>query len=104
MIGSSIKSASRKLMATVLGGCIATASAGAQECKPTIDPDRSIVVHDPALLKEPFALKKVIARVLQDLPGPGSETALVAGLVATFAKSEEVNPIANLVMKVDVRP
>ncbi|MER9026097.1 hypothetical protein NKI01_26700 [Mesorhizobium sp. M0815] len=101
-------SAYRKLMASALGGCIATAPVTAQECNPTVDPDRSIVLHDPTLLKEPFALKNVIAKLLGTLPVPAegaeAEAALVASLVATFAKSEEVNPIANLVMAVDARP
>ncbi len=53
-------------------------------------------------------MRKVIAQLLRDLPVPASgadaEAALMASLVATFAKSEEVNPISNVVMKVDVRP
>ncbi|RXT29845.1 hypothetical protein B5P46_01915 [Rhizobium leguminosarum] len=100
--------ARQKIVASVLGLSMATAPAAAQQCNPTIDPDRSIVLHDPATLKEPFALKGVIAQLLRDLPvpatGPDAEAALIASLVATFAKSEEVNPIANLMMDVDARP
>jgi hypothetical protein len=94
-------------MASTLCGCIATAPVAAQDCNPTIEPDRSIVLHDPAVLREPFALRNVVAQLLRTLPVPAqgaeAEVALMATLVATFAKSEEVNPIANVVMPVDKR-
>jgi hypothetical protein len=73
---------------------------------PTLDVDRSLVVHDPALLAPKFGLKRTLDQIIQTSGNPGSTTAqaLLQTMLDSFNATSFVHPVSGKTIPVTPRP
>ncbi|MEO6027311.1 MAG: hypothetical protein ABIR79_10645 [Candidatus Binatia bacterium] len=71
---------------------------------PPIDPDRSLVVHDPALLASRFPLRRTLQQIIDTSGGTTTPDALLQTLLDSYAKTSFVQPVSGKTFPVLARP
>src|SRR5437867_2124727 len=73
---------------------------------PSVDVDRSLVVHDPAGLASPFALTKTLQAIIDTSGATATTTpqALLQTLLDSFNATSFTNPTSGKLVPVDPRP
>ncbi len=73
--------------------------------KPTVDVDRSLVVHDPAALAADFSLKKTLQKIIDTSGGTATTPEVVLqSLLSSFNAMTFTNPTSLKTVPVDQRP
>ena len=71
---------------------------------PSIDRDKSLVIHDPALLATPFNFRRTLQKIIDTSGGTTTSEALLQTLLDTYSQSSFTNPAVPVTIPVSPRP